>query len=84
MKRQTEGTAAQHYYIVDAHQLIKSVHSSRYSIDDYIATHQRSHNELERFRHPVREEQQVINFMASITHPTLNVANKRFSVICTS
>jgi hypothetical protein len=61
MKRQAKVTAAQHSYIVAAHQLIKSAHytgySSRFSINEYITMHQRAHNELKRLGQPVHDKQ---------------------------
>lgn len=78
LKAQAEGRSAIATRKAQAYALIATAKytgkSKAYSIDQYVARHQKAHNELLELQEPVAEAKKVVDFLAGITDPKLDTA----------
>ena len=78
LKRQCEGEAGKAAMKQAAYASIKNASfnggSTRFTFDDYIAKHQKAHNELARLGEPVAESKKVKDFLDNLTDPRLQLA----------
>ena len=74
LKAQAEGTAAKQTRKAKAYAEIATARytgRSRYTFDQYVARHQRAHNELEELEEPVAETKKVADFLKGISDSKL-------------
>ena len=78
VKSQAEGQSATITQRAAAYRMISDARftgvGTRYTFDDYIAAHQKGHNELERLNEPVPETKKVTDFLAGISEKNLETA----------
>ncbi len=78
LKTQSEGRSAIATRKAQAYSLISTARytgkGKTFSIDQYVARHQRAHNELLDLQEPVAESKKVVDFLAGITDPKLETA----------
>ena len=80
LKRQAEGTAAIVARKAASYKLIRDAtftgRAHSYSLDKYIAVHQKAHNELLSLSEPVPETKKVSDFLAGITGDILQTSKE--------
>ena len=80
LKRQAEGTAAIVARKAASYKLIRDAtftgRAHSYSLDKYIAVHQKAHNELLSLNEPVPETKKVSDFLAGITGDILQTSKE--------
>jgi curli biogenesis system outer membrane secretion channel CsgG len=83
MKRQAEGTSAQHAERTAAYKMRETAHytcqSALYTTDDFISAHQRGYNKVAQTGIILNEARRVDQFLKVITDPALQGA--KFAVL---
>jgi hypothetical protein len=78
LKLQCEGDAGKAAMKQAAYSAIASAvysgNTTRFTFDDYVAKHQKAHNDLERLSEPIAESKKVKDFLDNLTDPRMQMA----------